>query len=340
MKSCTLLLLLITQLAYSQTLHWKNIEPKTDASFRGLSVVDGNVAWVSGTKGWVGRSTNAGSDWTFKQVKGFEQCDFRSLYAFDSLTAVIANAGTPAFILRTNDGGHNWQVVYKNEDTAAFFDGVDFWNNKEGIIYGDPIKGRMFLLRTNDGGQSWKKLPQTNRPAIEKGEASFAASGTCIRCFQNNKIAIVTGGMSARLFFSTDKCKTWNFIRSPIVQGTISAGIFSVACLDEKTAIVVGGDYKKENSSADNAYFFYTNGDHPTWKFPTVSTRGYRECVEYISKKTALAVGPTGVDISYDKGITWKPFSDEKGFHVVRKSRKGSLIIIAGAGGKIAILKS
>ena len=51
-----------------------------------------------------------------------------------------------------------------------------------------------------------------------------------------------------------------------------------------------------------------------------------------------IATGPSGTDISHDGGINWKPLSDEKSFHVVRKARKGSLIVLAG-NSKVAILK-
>ena len=150
-KYLTLFLMVCAQQLFSQQINWKTIPPKTDASFRGLSVVDDKVAWVIGSKGWVGRSIDGGNNWEFAQVKGFEKYDFRSLYAFDAKNAIIANAGSPAFILRTSDGGRKWQVAYENADTAAFFDGVDFWNNNEGLIYGDPINGRMLLLSTEDG---------------------------------------------------------------------------------------------------------------------------------------------------------------------------------------------
>jgi hypothetical protein len=50
-------------------------------------------------------------------------------------------------------------------------------------------------------------------------------------------------------------------------------------------------------------------------------------------------VGPGGIDISYDNGNKWAPFSDEKQYHVMKKGRKGNLIVIAGGGGKLAVLK-
>ena len=60
-------------------------------------------------------------------------------------------------------------------------------------------------------------------------------------------------------------------------------------------------------------------------------TRGLRECVEFLSGKVVIATGPTGTDISYNSGVEWQPLSDEKGFHVVRKARKGKLVVVTGS---------
>lgn len=335
-KYLVLLFLIVSLPLTGQEIQWKTIVPKTDGSFRGLSVIDDNVAWVSGSKGWVGRSINGGTDWTFAQVKGFEKNDFRSLYAFDANNAIIANAGSPAYIMRTNDGGKTWKVVYQNNDTAAFFDGIDFWNNKEGIIYGDPINGRMLILKTKDGGMTWQELQHASRPALQEREASFAASGTNIHCYGNSKVIIATGGKVSRLFISTDKGATWKINTAPIIHGESSAGVFSFAFRNDNAGIIVGGDYKQDTLKKD--HIFYTSDGGKNWFEPVVPTRGYRECVTYINPLTVLATGPVGTDISYDGGNNWKPLSDEKGFHVVRKSRKGNLIIIAGAGGRISKL--
>jgi hypothetical protein len=46
----------------------------------------------------------------------------------------------------------------------------------------------------------------------------------------------------------------------------------------------------------------------------------------------------SGTDISFDGGKTWQPLSD-KGFHVVKSSKTGNLIIAAGGNGKLSKIK-
>ena len=97
-------------------------------SLRGLSVVNDNVAWVSGSKGTVGKTNNGGKTWKWITVKGFEKNDFRDIEAFDAVTAVIISVAEPAYILKTNDGGDSWKVVYENKGKGMFLDAMEFWN--------------------------------------------------------------------------------------------------------------------------------------------------------------------------------------------------------------------
>jgi len=320
----------------AQFFEWISVTPQVESSFRALSVVDDSVAWVGGTNGWIGKTTDGGKTWHFSQVKGFEKNDFRSLYAFDKHNALIANVASPANILRTTNGGKDWKIVYTNVDTSAFIDGIDFWNTREGVVYGDPIQNKMLLLRTKDGGLTWQEASDRERPLLKNGEASFAASGTNIRCVGKNELYIATGGLSSRLWCSSDKGVTWKTIEPPIIQGQSSRGIFSVALMG-KNAVIVGGDYLIDSLRQDHV--LVTNDAGKTWQYPNVPSRGYRECVEYISDNLLLSAGPKGIDLSNDGGKNWKAESDETSYHVVRKARNGNAIMLAGGKGKIAVLK-
>ena len=332
-----LLLLVIVQQSYSQELHFKTVEIDSNVSFRGLSVADDSVAWISGARkikgvyhGAVGKTVNGGKEWKFSLVKGGEKLDYRSIFAFNANEAVIANAGAPASILRTKDGGETWDVVYRSKDSLAFFDGVDFWNDREGIIYGDSLKdGHMLLLITNDGGRSWQELPVESRPKLFQGEASFAASGTGIRCYGKEKVMVATGGKVSRLFVSMDKGKNWKIILPPVIQGETTSGIFSFAFKNDSVGILVGGDFNKEASVDKNV--FYTRDGGKTWKSPKMTIEGgWRECVEFTGANTAIAVGPSGLNVTLDEGNTWILVDIKKGFHVIRKARNGNLVIGAG----------
>ena len=212
------------------------------SSFRGLSVVNNNVLWVSGSNGTVGRSVDGGKTWKWMKIKGFEKTDFRDIEAFDEKTAVIMGVDEPAYILRTTDGGETWKVVYENQTKGMFLDAMEFWNEQSGIVVGDPINGRFFILRTFDGGKTWQNIPEENRPVADSGEACFASSGTNVRKLSKSEAVFVSGGLSSHIFIRDKK------ILLPILQGKESTGANSVAVKNSKTLIVVGGDFLQKDS--------------------------------------------------------------------------------------------
>ncbi|MBX2906513.1 MAG: hypothetical protein KF744_10775 [Taibaiella sp.] len=346
MFRCLCLLLLISTATHAQKYTLHPVETGVDASFRGMSIPNDSVAWVSGSKGHVLVTTNSGADWTIHRVPGFDKADFRTLHAFDNKNAIIANAGSPAVVLRTADGGTSWKQVYGNTDSAAFIDGIAFWDSKHGIIYGDPIGGRLMLLTTDDGGLSWKELPIKSSPVVSDGEASFAASGTAISHLGFKTVLIATGGTVSRILISGNRGKKWKSISTPILQGKTGAGIFSISTPNEKEWFIAGGDYTLDTLSKNN--FYYTTDRGKTWQAPEARPRGYRECLLVVNdeiwalyprKHTIFAIGPTGIDASHDRGKTWQAFSDEKLYHTARRSPVGNFIIVAGGKGKLAMIK-
>lgn len=321
---------------HSQDVDFKEIDSHTGSSFRAISAVNDQVLWVSGSNGWFGRSYDGGEKWEFDQIRLFEEKDFRLLYAFDRNNAIIANAGSPAYILRTSDGGENWIPAYQNSNPEIFLDGIDFWNDNEGLIYGDPINGKMTILKTFDGGYTWVEIEENKRPDLLENEASFAASGTNIRCFDHKSVAIATGGSKSRLFISEDLFNSWQIIDVPIIQGKESEGIFSFAISGENM-VAVGGDYLKEDATVDHIFISHNYGKK--WMKPDEATLGYRESVEYLDENSLICTGPNGTEFSNDKGMNWKSIQGGEGMHVVRKSRIGNLVVMAGRNGRIFVIR-
>jgi photosystem II stability/assembly factor-like uncharacterized protein len=325
---------LLTVTLLAQVPRMDIVTTGTPTSLRGLSVVNDNVVWVSGSNGTVGRSLNGGKNWKWIVVKGFEKAEFRDIEAFDGTTALIMAVAEPAYILKTSDGGDTWKIVYENRKPGMFLDAMDFVNNRIGIVVGDPVKGKVFLARTEDTGNSWRELDSEKQPVADSGEAFFAASGSNIRLFYNNEFFIVSGGSKARLFMK-GKTETLD-----MVQGWETAGAYAIDIFDNgmpqkpgDRMVIVGGDYKSDSSSTKNCLYSTDGGKE--WKAPKTPPHGYRSCVEFLSKKDILACGPNGIDFSGDGGKNWKWISKE-GFHVCKIARIGTAVYLAGENGKVA----
>lgn len=332
-KIFCLLFLFATANLHAQTASVEVLTSGTKTSIRGLSVVNDNVVWVSGSNGTIGKSSNGGKNWKWVTVKGFEKTDFRDIEAFDASTAVIMGIDQPAYILKTIDGGETWKVVYENKTKGMFLDAMEFWNEQAGIAIGDPINGRFFITRTFDGGSTWQDIPFDKRPKADSGEACFAASGTNVRALDRDEAVFVSGGLKSRLY------KRDEVIEMPsMVQGKETTGANSVSVYDSfkknggKRMIVVGGDFNNDSSNKKNCLI--SNDGGRTWKTPDTPPHGYRSCVEFVSKSDVFSCGLNGVDYSSNNGKDWQWISHE-GFNACRIAKTGSAIFLAGNNGKI-----
>ena len=319
-------------------LTWEQQNSNTAASFRGVSVVNHNIAWVSGSNGTFCRTIDGGKTWQTDIIPGATPLDFRDVQAFDANTAIVISAGRPAKIYKTIDGGETWVEKYSNDSEGIFFNSMAFWDSENGIAVGDPIDGYFTIITTDDGGESWNQVPPENIPPAIAGEANFAASGTCIAVQGKDNVWFGTGGSVARVFYSTDRGQSWKVTDTPVISGNASMGIFSLAFYDEKNGIAVGGDYRNPADRGKNAAITTDGGS--TWELITdgVQPDGYRSCVAYLpgtSGKSLLAVGTTGSDVSFDSGNSWAPV-DTVGYNTISFAANRAIGWAVGSDGRIA----
>ena len=312
---------------------WQRQTVDTKASLRGLSVVNEKIIWASGTGGTFLKTTDGGKTWMVGKVPDAEKLDFRDVEAFDGNTAYLLSIGEGenSRIYKTTDGGKSWKLQFQNANPKAFFDGFAFWDKMRGIALSDPVDGKYLLIKTVDGGATWKTLPSDKMPPARDGEAAFAASGTCITTTGDKDVWFVTGGKAARVFHSFNGGLGWIVSFTQILSGESSQGIFSIA-FDEtaKNGIIVGGDYQKPNEKEGNAAL---SNDGTSWLNGS-GLNGYRSGAAFIDRKTIIAVGSSGSDLSIDGGKTWKTLDKENYNSVAAKGKNA--IWAVGANGLVA----
>lgn len=321
---------------------WQAVEPQIDASLRGVCVVDANIVWISGAKGSVYRSTDAGHSWKKLNVPNSEAMDFRDVEARDEHHACVMVAGTPARIYCTQDGGETWAVACEDQREGAFFDAMEFWDENHGIAFGDAIDGRLVIATTENGGSTWTIHDADASPEVYAEEHGYAASGSCLAVAGDQVAMIGLGGRSpdesshCRVLITRDRGQTWNVVETTM-KGGETAGIFSVAILNEQRVVAVGGDYMKEDVSDETATYSEDGGK--SWN-PVESNRpsGYRSAVRPVSRLSdpvLVATGPSGSDYSADLGATWQPLEGE-GYHAIDFSADGKLGWAVGSSGRMA----
>jgi photosystem II stability/assembly factor-like uncharacterized protein len=282
---------------------WQQQSIRSDADFRGLCAVSASVAWVSGSKGTYGRTTDGGITWSVGTVPGAEKLDFRDVEAFAETTAYLLSAGPgdASRIYKTVDGGKTWTLQFKNAEPAGFLDAIAFWDVKTGIALGDPVRGKFQLFATDDGS-TWRPLSPAQLPPARPNEGAFAASGTCLMTHGKNDVWFCTGGAgSGRVFHSADRGQNWTVSNTPVVAGAESAGIFSLAFRDANHGMLVGGNYRKLDDRSGTVAITANGGKHWTLIDKALP---YRSCVAWATDRW-VAVGTSGSDVSLDNGATW-----------------------------------
>ena len=179
MKYITLFISFLSFACISNAQRIKVLASADKISLRGLSVVNDNIIWASGSSGKVARSVDGGKNFEWLTVKGYEQRDFRDIEAFDATTAVIMAVDSPALILKTKDGGKSWAQVFRDARSGMFLDAMDFTEDGNGIVVGDPIDNKLFIATTATNGDKWIVLKDADNEYT-------AAARRSIFCIKRN----------------------------------------------------------------------------------------------------------------------------------------------------------
>ncbi|HWH60815.1 MAG TPA: hypothetical protein VN682_24530, partial [Terriglobales bacterium] len=157
-------LVLIFLLAIPAFAQWQPQHGHSTESLRGVSVVDGNEIWASGTHGTYLMTKDGGKTWTVNHVPGGEELDFRGIKALHNEVFLLsAGPGDKSRIYHQRKG-HDWELQFTNHEPKGFFDCMAFSDAKHGFVVGDPVNGKFQVLRTRDGGRSWQYVDPQKLP--------------------------------------------------------------------------------------------------------------------------------------------------------------------------------
>jgi hypothetical protein len=160
---------------------------------------------------------NGGKTWRTETITGLENNYLFGVAATtENIVHVIGydfkSGGGNAF--RSTDGGNTWQREATNafKDAASFPDDLKFFNERDGVIFGDPQNGHYEIYTTSDGGDTWSRVPSSNIPAPLANEAGIPYLAETYM----NTIWVITAvfdenfyPVSGRLLQSDDKGLTW-----------------------------------------------------------------------------------------------------------------------------------
>ncbi|MBM4185819.1 MAG: oxidoreductase [Gemmatimonadetes bacterium] len=291
----------------------QSVEPQvsgTTARFQAVSVVDSTTAWASGTRGSYLVTSDGGLNWRVGQVPGADSLEFRDVHAFDAKRAVLlaAGPGDKSRLYHTADGGLSWREVFRNADPVAFYDCIDF-AGPIGVAVSDAVAGRFPLLRSTDHGATWTAWSPPG-PAIAaiEGEGAFAASGTCLTMRPDGSAWVGTAKGGRVIRFGPPGSRA---TETPIIRNLPTAGIASLAFLDDRFGIAVGGDLAQPEGFTDNV--IVTTDGGTSWRLagrPPIPGSIYGVAFVPGRGRTVVAVSPKGAVWSPDGGNSWRRLAE------------------------------
>jgi photosystem II stability/assembly factor-like uncharacterized protein len=298
-------------------------ESGTVSRLQAVSPVNSQVVWASGVDGTWALTTDGGETWISQVVPGAETLQFRDVEGVSDQVAYLlsAGAGTDSRIYKTEDGGETWTLQFQNQDPNGFYDCFAFWTPTEGITMADAVNGRFPVIRTLDG-ETWQDIGDQLPPALP-GEFAFAASGTCAATVGKRRAWLGTGGAEeARILATRDEGQTWAAYDTPIVHGTPSSGVFTVAFRNSTHGVLGGGELATPTAIVDN--FARSKDGGKTWELTNdAPIPGAIFGLSYTGKgggphkKTVVATGPGGAAWTPDEGDTWHLLEGVENFWAV-----------------------
>lgn len=324
-------------------LHQPALTPQNSGTTNGLiaiSPVNSRVVWAAGRGGTFVVTRNGGKTWKAGMVPGAETLQFRDVQGVSEKVAYLMSIGsnpTDFRIYKTLDGGATWMMQFRNQNPGAFYDCFAFWTPKRGIAHSDSVNGKFPDLRTTDG-MTWQDISGNLPPALP-GEASFAASGTCVATQGAMNAWIATGGSAtARILATRDQGDTWNAYDTPLVSSP-SAGGFTVAFRDPWHGIVGGGDL--DPTDPNNAATATSDDGGKSWRLtnePPVTGAifglAYLHGAGDASRAVVITANAGGAAWTPDEGNTWFTLPGVTGYWAVAfaSPQAGWLV---GTGGRI-----
>ena len=249
----SLLLFFLIQLAHCQAINSNFTCIKIDTllkdtiSIRAISVSKNRVYYAA-DKNRLGYINLNGLEKVEQIIKKDSlKIEFRSCAKTTNAFFVLSIAN-PALLYKFSNSLQLKALVYQEQNDKVFYDSMQFYNNLNGIAVGDPIMGYLSIITTKDGGITWSKNNIKNAPKVVEGEAAFAASNTNI-IIKNGKTWVITGGKKSRIFYSSNKGKSWQVFETPIVQSEAMTGAFTADFYNNEIGIIAGGNYNKPNQN-------------------------------------------------------------------------------------------
>ncbi len=148
---------------------------------------------------------NKSYDYTMStaQLNTGTTASLRGLFVVDNQT--VWASGSEGTVLRSVDGGNNWEIFHPDTSLTNDFRSIHAWDENSAIVFG--ISGPDFAYKTSDGGKNWKVVYRDTTSGLFFNSIKFA----------NNNVGLAVSDPIDGQFFllkTSDSGETWNRIKT------------------------------------------------------------------------------------------------------------------------------
>jgi len=192
-------------------------------------------------------------------------------------------SGTPGSIIKTTNGGINWNVMWISDtNNAVYFNGIEVVN--ENLIY--AVEKRS-VLKTTNGGVSWTQYFFPTGFNFFCYDVSFASP--------NTGYAVGGANPSGGICKTTNGGINWFRLNSP----NSSYDFWEILMLDDDTGFVIGG-----HDDLNFANLLKTTNGGLNWINVNTTYSGSFSDINFLNSDTGYVVGGKILRTT-DKGVTW-----------------------------------
>ena len=216
------------------------------------------------------------SGWFYQQLPILSSTQIRDLKFFDENIGLIATSN-PNYILRTSNGGYNWNIVLSNQAVFEF----DIIDSTAIYARGSGIDADALLLKSYNSGATWDSLPISN---------AWTANGISFVNRDTGWIGGTSGGLPY-VWQTTNGGLNWT------VQSN-ETGFGKIFFLKNK----VNGEYIGWSQFEDVATYKTTNSGVNWFQVGNV---GNVTKLQFVDQYTGYAANYNNMRITTNGGLNW-----------------------------------
>ncbi len=278
---CLTIIIISFLLTYKVNAQWLYQNTNIDGSNTEIFFTDSLTGYIGGY------SYFGVDDYILKTIDGGENWNKYSIIGnptsifFINDSVGFCSTYSDNYIYKTTDRGFNWNVVYS--DSLSIWS-IYFINDSLGWAVGGDFWTKGLILKTSDQGNNWQRilLPTTNSLKAIK--------------MLNDSIGYIVGGHPSKIWRTGDGGNNWSLILEDAPSNSFQF-LNDISFLNDSIGLAVGSKLFETSNGGDN------------WQELRLPVLGYHSISNYGDKCWITARGFNYSHILYtsDYGLNWIP---------------------------------